>query len=188
MGLYSQQKMSLKEFDIHSNNITAEGFNELLVCLETNNKVSKLWLAKNKLSNDFDQFKIIHHFLSCNKTLELLDLSFCDLDERHAAVIGKGLRGNRFLQQLFLKGNAIKSGVIEIAKAFRQNKVALCLKELDISKCQLSCQHITNEFLDMIRSPYTTLTSLSIRDNIIKYRGSQLIREALEQNKVITKL
>lgn len=97
VALYSQQRMALRELDLHSNMITAEGFHELLGCLETNNKVSKLWLAKNQVSNDFDLFKIVHTFLSCNKTLELLDLSFCDLDEKHAAVIGKGLRGNRFL-------------------------------------------------------------------------------------------
>lgn len=119
VALYSHQKMALRELDLHSNSITAEGFHELLKCLETNNKVSKLWLAKNSLNNDFDLFKIVHHFLSCNKTLEFLDLSFCDLDDRHAAVIGKGLRGNRFLQSLFLKGNPIRSGVVEIAKAFR---------------------------------------------------------------------
>ena len=40
----------------------------------------------------------------------------------------------------------------------------------------------------MIRSPFTTLINLSIRDNVIKYKGSQLIMEALEDNKSITKL
>ena len=95
--LYKDQKMQLKELDLHQNSITAEGFYELMNTLETNNKVSKLWLAKNPMSNDCELFKIIHHFLTCNKTLELLDLSFCDLDERHAYHIGKGLRGNRYL-------------------------------------------------------------------------------------------
>lgn len=111
--------MELRELDIHSNQVTAEGFQDLLNCLETNNKVSKIWMAKNPISNDCDLFKIIHHFLSCNKTLELLDLSFCELNEKHAFHIGKGLRGNRNLQTLNLKGNPIKNGVIEIAKAFK---------------------------------------------------------------------
>lgn len=186
--LYSIQKMNLKELDIHSNQITAEGFHDLISCLQSNNKVSKLYMQKNNLGNDIDKFKMIHTFLSCNKTMELLDLSFCDLNESCAVAIGKGLRGNRFLQSLSLKGNPIKSGVIEIAKAFQQNTVALCLKELDISKCQLTCKHITHEFLNMIRSPFTTLNSLSIRDNLIKYRGSELIRDALEDNKTIVKL
>ena len=168
--------------------ITAEGFHDLMNGLESNNKVSKLWLSKNNLGTDIDKFKIIHTFLSCNKTLELLDLSFCELNESNAEHIGKGLRGNRNLQSLLLKGNPIKSGVIDIARAFQQNTVALCLKELDISKCQISCKHITHEFLTMIRSPFTTLNSLSVRDNIIKYRGSELIRDALESNKTIVKL
>lgn len=188
VALYQEQKMCLRELDLHSNQITADGFYELLSCLKSNNKVSKLWLAKNPVADDADQLRILHSFLSCNKTLELLDLSFCELDERAAELIGKGLRGNRFLQTLLLKGNPIKSGVVEIAKAFRQNTVALCLKDLDVSKCQLSCQHVTAEFLNMIRSPFTTLRTLSVRDNIIKYRGSQLIRDALEENKTIVKL
>ena len=111
--------MVLKELDLHSNQITAEGFHDLLACLESNNKVGKLWLSKNPIGNAMDLFKITHTFLSCNKTLELLDLSFCDLNEEAAEIIGKGLRGNRFLQTLILKGNPIKSGIIEIARAFQ---------------------------------------------------------------------
>jgi hypothetical protein len=111
--------MVLKELDLHSNQITAEGFHDLLSCLESNNKVGKLWLSKNPIGNDMELFKITHTFLSCNKTLELLDLSFCDLNEEAAEIIGKGLRGNRFLQTLILKGNPIKSGVVEISRAFQ---------------------------------------------------------------------
>jgi len=186
--VYRCQCMSLRELDVHANLITAEGFHDLLACLKTNNKVSKLWLSRNQVAADLDLFKIIHTFLSCNKTLELLDLSFCDLDERAGELIGRGLRGNRYLQSLNLKGNPIKSGVVEIARAFRQNTVALCIKDLDISKCQLTCQHITQDFLDMIQCPFTTLKTLNIRDNVIKYKGSQLIRDALDDNKTIVKL
>ena len=50
-------------------------------------------------------------------------------------MIGKGLRGNRNLQVLILKDNPIREGVIEIARSFVGNKNALCIKELDISKC-----------------------------------------------------
>jgi len=67
--------------------------------------------------------------------LETLNLSFCDIRENAAIFIGKGLRGNRNLQKLVLKGNDIKSGLNEIASAFVKNTKALCLKELDITKC-----------------------------------------------------
>ena len=67
----------------------------------------------------------------------------CNISEKAGAMIGKGLRGNRNLQSLILKDNPIKEGVIEIAKSFVGNKNALCIKELDLSKCQLNCEHIT---------------------------------------------
>lgn len=180
--------MCLAELDIHSNLVTTEGFCKLMVCLAINNKVKRLNVSKNQISADFKMFKQVQRFLSSNNTLEHLDLSFCELHEKAGKSIGKGLRGNRNLQSLILKGNPIKEGVIEIAKAFNQNKKALCLKELDISKCQIQCQHITKEFVEMIKSPYTFLKTLSVRDNLIKYQGSQDIRDALEGNKRITKL
>ena len=40
----------------------------------------------------------------------------------------------------------------------------------------------------MIKSPFTTLKNLSLRDNNIKYKGSQNICDALELNKTIVKL
>jgi len=40
----------------------------------------------------------------------------------------------------------------------------------------------------MIKSPFTTLKVLNLRDNNIKYEGSEAIRDALELNKTIVKL
>ena len=80
-------------------------------------------------------FKMVHKFLNCNKVLESLNLAYCDLNEKAGELIGKGLRGNTNLQSLILKGNPIKSGIIEIARSFLHNRKALCIKELDLSKC-----------------------------------------------------
>lgn len=85
----------------------------------------------------------MHKFLNCNKVLEDLDMSFCDINAKAAQLIGGGLRGNRSLQRLDLKGNPIREGIIEIAKSFVENKKALCIKELDVSKCQIESEHIT---------------------------------------------
>jgi Ran GTPase-activating protein (RanGAP) involved in mRNA processing and transport len=98
------------------------------------------------------------------------------------------LRGNRSLQKLSLKGNPIKEGVAEIAKSFVQNKKSLTIKELDLSKCQLECEHLTQDFFDMIRAPYTTLKVLSLRDNLIRCKGSEQLKDALKFNKTITKI
>jgi hypothetical protein len=37
---------------------------------------------------------MVHKFLNCNKVLEYLNLSYCDLNEKAGEMIGKGLRGN----------------------------------------------------------------------------------------------
>ena len=133
-------------------------------------------------------FKMVQKFLNCNKILEELNISYCNLNEKAGGLIGKGLRGNRNLQVLKMKGNPIKRGVIEIAKAFIDNKKALCLKELDISKCQIECCHITSEFFTMLESEFTTLKTLSLRDNLIRYKTGELIRDSLQLNKKITQV
>jgi len=159
-----------------------------MVCLKTNNKVRVLNIARNNVSTDLKMFRMVQKFLNCNKVLEDLNMSHCNLNEKAGALVGKGLRGNRNLQILSLKGNPIKGAVVEIARSFLHNKKALCIKELDISKCNIECSHITEEFLHMLRSEFTTLKSLSLRDNMIKYKAGEQIKEALKVNKRITKV
>ena len=137
--IYKHQEMSLKELEIHSNQITTDGLYKLMLCLKTNNKVRKLNVSRNMVSQDIKLFKMVSKFLNCNKILEDLDMSFCQLDEKAGSLIGKGLRGNRNLQTLSLKGNPLKGSISEIAKAFDVNKKALCIKNLDLSKCQIEC-------------------------------------------------
>jgi hypothetical protein len=40
---------------------------------------------------------MVQKFLNCNKVLEELNLSHCDLNQKAVSYIGKGLRGNRNL-------------------------------------------------------------------------------------------
>ena len=159
-----------------------------MVCLKTNNKVKSLNVAKNHIASDVKQFRMVVKFLNCNKILEYLNLSNCGLTPFTSALIGKGLRGNRNLQQLILKGNQVKEGVIEIAKSFVENKKALSIKELDLSKCQIESEHITPEFEDMIKSKFCSLRVLSLRDNFIKQVAGEQILEALKTNKTIVKV
>jgi len=139
-----------------------------MVCLKTNNKVRKLNIAKNNIASDEKQFRMVVKFLNCNKILEYLNLSHCGLTPYTTQLVGRGLRGNRNLQALILKGNQVKEGVIEIAKSFKENRKALSIKELDLSKCQIEEQHITPEFEEMIKSNLCTLKVLNLRDNFIK--------------------
>ena len=51
--------MALRELDIHSNDITTEGFYKLMATLKTNNKVAKLNISKNKIASDQSAFKMV---------------------------------------------------------------------------------------------------------------------------------
>jgi hypothetical protein len=133
--MFKVQEMKVEHLDLHSNQITSEGFYKLMVCLKINNKVKSLNISKNHIASDLKVFKMVHKFLNCNKVLEVLNLAYCDINEKAGEMIGKGLRGNTNLQSLILKGNPIKSGITEIARSIIFNKKALCIKELDLSKC-----------------------------------------------------
>ena len=78
--------------------------------------------------------------------------------------------------------------MIEIAKSFKENKKALSLKELDLSKCLIEEQHITVEFEEMIKSSLCTLKVLNLRDNFIKQTAAEQILDALKTNKSIVKI
>ena len=71
--------MNLNELDFHSNQITSNGFQKLIVCLKTNNKVKSLNISKNDIALDVEAFKMIQKFLNCNKVLENLNMSFCGI-------------------------------------------------------------------------------------------------------------
>ena len=81
---FKKQEMKLETLDIHSNQITTEGFYRLMVCLKANNKVKTLNISRNKIADDLKMFKQVHKFLNCNKVLENLDMSFCDINVKAA--------------------------------------------------------------------------------------------------------
>jgi Ran GTPase-activating protein (RanGAP) involved in mRNA processing and transport len=166
--LYRKQDMRLRHLDISSNNINSDGLYELFVLLKTNIRVKSVNLSRNNVCTDLKKFRMLHRFLLCNKTLESLNLSYCNIKEKGIQVIAKGLKGNRHLQKLNLSGNVVKLAVEDIAQAFIQNTTALCLKELDMSKTQIDSDHITGSFYSMLKSEFCTLKVLNLRDNFIK--------------------
>jgi hypothetical protein len=100
-----------------------------MVCLKANNKVRALNVSHNSISNDLKIFKQLPKFLTCNKVLKDLDLSYCNINSKAAKIISLGLQGNRCLEKLCLKGNPVMDGIVEIGKSLYG------IKELDVSKC-----------------------------------------------------
>lgn len=55
-----------------------------MVCFKANNKVQTLNISRNKIAEDLKMFRQVHKFLNCNKVLENLDMSFCDINPKAA--------------------------------------------------------------------------------------------------------
>ena len=81
---FREQEMKLMFLDIHSNQVTTDGFYKLLACFKANNKVKSLNISRNNIANDLKSFKWVHKFLNINKTLENLNMSFCGIEEKAA--------------------------------------------------------------------------------------------------------
>ena len=62
------------------------------------------------------------------------------------------------------------------------------MKELDLSKAQIDSDHVTDSFLQMIKSEFCTLKSISLRDNFIKQEAAEQIFDSLKMNKTIIKM
>lgn len=185
---FRKHELPLQLLDLHSNNITTEGLYRLLMCLKADNQVKTLNVSRNAISSDLKMFKTLTKFLSCNKILEDLNMSFCGLKPKAAELLGKGIRGNTTLQVLNLKGNEIKKSIADIAKPFIEFKKPLCIRDLDLSKCHIESEHITLEVLTMISNKDCTLKVLSLRDNFIKQQAGEQISEAMKHNRSIVKL
>ena len=95
--LYRKQDMKLRSLDISGNSINTDGFYELLVCLKTNTRVKSINLSRNNICTDLKKFRMVQRFMLCNKTMESLNLSWCNIKEKGIQVIAKGLKGNRSL-------------------------------------------------------------------------------------------
>lgn len=185
--LYVKQEMMLQLLDLHSNQITTEGFVHLAGFLKSNNKVRQLNLSRNKIGDDPKKFAVVEGFLSCNKVLDVLNLSACGIKPEGAGLIGRALKSNRNLKKLILKGNEVGSGLDEFAQSFVTSTRPLPLKELDLSKCELETEHITQGFIKMLRSPSFTLVSLSLRDNFLKQPEVEQMIESLKINKTMAR-
>lgn len=154
-------------------------------CLKSNNKVKQLNLSKNKIGEDPKKFAAVEGFINCNKVLDVLNLSSCGIKPEGAALIARALRINRNLKKLILKGNEVAGGLDEFAQSFVASTRPLPLKELDLSRCELESEHITEDFIKMLRSPSFTLVSLSLRDNFLKQPEVEQMIESLKINKTI---
>jgi len=76
----------------------------MLSALKSNQTLKRLNVSHHDFHN-YSSFASVETFLSSNRCLEELNLNNCKLEKYGAKIIGKGLKKNSSLKNLYLSGN-----------------------------------------------------------------------------------
>ncbi|CAD5126201.1 DgyrCDS14372 [Dimorphilus gyrociliatus] len=114
-----------------------------------NSHLTQLFIEKNKLGSKVSKSIFENIKENCSK-LNILNTSYCNIDESIDKSIKEAIENNPYLTELYLQGNKFGSKVgISILKAAR-NKLSR-LNILNLSNCQINVQ-IKNDLWKTIRS------------------------------------
>jgi hypothetical protein len=79
--------------------------------------------APEKVSNFYALLKLLSEYLRVNKSLKVVSMNNCSINNELMAALGRGLQINDQLETLSLKHNMIgDDGMVEAIKAFQENK------------------------------------------------------------------
>ena len=94
--------------------------------------------APEKVSNFYALLKLFSEYLRINKSLKVVSMNNCSINNEMMGAIGKGLQMNDHLETLSLKHNMIgDEGMVEAIKAFQENKL-IKINTLDLSSNKIS--------------------------------------------------
>ena len=127
--------------------------------------VRALNISRNQIASDLKMFRMMQKFLNCNivcnKVLETLNLSFCNINDKAGAMIGKEKvsEATGFCRRstLILKGNPIKEGGVSSRSLERSSKTRKPSPYFTLpsksstspsAKFLIESEHITQEFYD----------------------------------------
>jgi Ran GTPase-activating protein (RanGAP) involved in mRNA processing and transport len=96
--------------------------------------------APEKVNNFFSLQKLLSEYLRMTKSLRVISMNTCSMNNDIMSAIGKGLQMNDSIEVLSLKHNMIgDEGMGEVIKAFQENK-HIKLRTLDLSSNKLTDQ------------------------------------------------
>ncbi len=79
--------------------------------------------APEKVTNYYALIKLLPEYLRVNKTLKVLSMNGCGINNEMMGAIGRGLQMNEGVELISLKHNAIgDDGIVEVCKGFTENK------------------------------------------------------------------
>ena len=186
------QNHSVRKLILHSNNIRSTGAVSIFRSLEHNTSLEELDLSESRQLAEGDGEAVgcaIEKMLNVNRTLKVLNLSYCELDTTVVTHIAAGLAHNAFLAELNIGGanfssNSITSeGWVQLFKALCNNT---SLKKLDISHNKLGMEG--SVALAEMLSCNKSLTELNLRWCDIPEDGLREIARGLLQNTSLKKL
>ena len=123
---------SLKELDLSENEITGVGAAHIFKSLEKNTSLNKLLLSCNSklaIHNSELFYSKLKQMLATNKSLSVLDLSECGINDVSAQHIASGVMENKTLQALSINSDQLKSdGAGYILQSLQQNETLKILR------------------------------------------------------------
>ena len=163
---------TLEMLDLRYSNINQVAAVQLAKALNYNNVLEQLWLRGNALGTD--GANVILTSLQNITTLRVLDLSYNNISSGSADDIATVIKRNLFLEQLWLEGNELTTGVVTIASALKRhsNLTLLCLSNSGIT------DDAAEEICAIINSN-TSLRGLLLSNNKLQSIGTSKIARSL---------
>ena len=141
----------LKQLDLSRNEITSVGAAHIFRSLEHNTRLDKLLLSHNSqlALGDSEMFgSRLKKLLATNKSLTVLDLSECDVTDKVAQHIARGLAENKSLKALGVDSKHLTHGGITcIYQSLKQTEAMKILKQFGIN-------------LEIFYKPFSFVTSI----------------------------
>lgn len=174
---------SITELNLRAANFSSQqtdGIDDLAELLIVNNKIKKLNLASNTLTDK--SFKLIASVFARNTSLNSMDLTDTGLHAVAIKVLTDSLQKNHTLTELFLKANNLCGTGIALSALLKEN---VTLTELSLFNCALyhDFKLIANS-LKMNQS----LKYLDLRGNTIGEEAVEAFKESTTINRTLERL
>ena len=198
-----QHITSLRSLDLSKNNMPNEVCNKLALAIRLNKHLERLDLHNNNLNSSA---MVILNSINTLETLTMLDLSNNQINEEAGESLASIIMHNTELEDLYLIGNNLGEGILEVAKAL-QHITSLTSLGLNISKeasAELALAIESNKYLEVLWMPNylhslkslilkslkatTTLTLLDLSNNQFTKEAGEVLAFIVSHNKGLQEL
>ena len=200
-----QQITSLKSLGLGNNNITKEATNELALAINSNKLLENIWLYNTDLKSSS-----VLHSLSTISTLKVIHIENNQISEEAGEVLANVVLHNTGLRELYLSGNILGEGLLNVMKALQHvtslrilslgnnyiskevsTELALVIKSnKHLQKLWLYNSNIMPSAIEILQSLSTisTLKYLNINGNGITEEAREILASVILHNRGLEEL